>query len=57
MELKKEIRERFSQDVDFPQEMLFGALHEALSKIDGNTKLLLILSQDLAVQIMYIQEF
>ena len=38
MELKKEIRERFSQDVDFPQEMLFGALHEALSKIDGNTK-------------------
>ena len=23
---------------DFPQEMLFGALHEALSKIDGNTK-------------------
>lgn len=38
MELRKEIREKFSQDVDFPQEMLFGALHEALSKIDGNTK-------------------
>lgn len=38
MELTKEIRERFSQDVELPKEMLFGALHEALKKIDENTK-------------------
>ncbi|WP_300356151.1 glycoside hydrolase family 88 protein [Fusobacterium sp.] len=38
MELKKEIRERFSQEVELPKEMLYGALHEALKKIDGNTK-------------------
>ena len=38
MELTKEMRERFSQDVELPKEMLFGALHEALKKIDENTK-------------------
>ena len=37
MELTKEMRERFSQDVELPKEMLFGALHEALKKIDENT--------------------
>lgn len=38
MELKKEVREKFSQEVELPKEMLYGALHEALKKIDGNTK-------------------
>ena len=38
MELTKEMRERFSQEVELPKEMLFGALHEALKKIDNNTK-------------------
>lgn len=32
MELKKEIRERFSQKIDLPKEILYGALHEALKK-------------------------
>lgn len=38
MELSREMRERFSKDVELPREMLFGALHEALKKIDGNCK-------------------
>ena len=38
MELKKEIRERFSQKIDLPKEILYGALHEALKKIDANTR-------------------
>ena len=38
MELTKEIRERFSQDVELSKETLYGALYEALKKIDGNCK-------------------
>ena len=38
MELTKEVREKFSKETELPKEMLFGALHEALKKIDGNTK-------------------
>ena len=38
MELRKEVREKYSKEVELPKEMLFGALHEALSKIDKNCK-------------------
>mgnify|MGYP000149873698 CR=1 FL=1 len=53
MELSREMRERFSKDVELPREMLFGALHEALKKIDGNC----IHIQDLVVLIIFILEY
>lgn len=38
MELTRETRERFSHESELSKEMLNGALHEALTKIDQNTK-------------------
>ena len=38
MELRTDVREKFSKEVELSQETLFGALHEALSKIDKNCK-------------------
>ena len=38
MELKAEVREKFMKETELSKEMLYGALHEALKKIDNNTK-------------------
>ena len=38
MELTKETREKFSQDVELSKETLYSALHEALTKIDRNAR-------------------
>lgn len=38
MELLKEVREKFSKEVDFTKEDLFCGLHEALKKVDNNAK-------------------